>query len=371
MVNSDIFEEEDFDFGISAPLVTIAKDEPEGYDDLEDDDVDLYPVKKPLFGAPQVASHDSHATATIINLRASIDAKDLEIAELKEQVKKGNAEIERWKSAFLSRKDFLPPETTPDPASVLEAFDRMAARESHIKDQLLGARRRESSLIMILGGREDEITALKAENCQLRENLRPLNIQTKRLMLDPSIHAEFTRLKTELEISEKKVKELQDDLAAVQFTPHSKNGKMLMAKCRTLQEENEEIGREASEGKVHELENKFALQKQLNVELKRGYQELQELVNDINEEAEKLQETVYKLQRQLQLREQELQELNRQKVTTMDSRQPFQGRDVSVEKERESRRREGKRSRHERSRGRDDEAEDKSNRDREVDLPPP
>lgn len=46
------------------------------------------------------------------------------------------------------------------------------------------------------------------------------------------------------------MKELQDDLAAVQFTPHSKNGKMLMAKCRTLQEENEEIGREASEGKV-------------------------------------------------------------------------------------------------------------------------
>jgi hypothetical protein len=57
-------------------------------------------------------------------------------------------------------------------------------------------------------------------------------------------------LQTELEASEKKLKEAQDDLAAVQFTPHSKNGKMLMAKCRTLQEENEEIGREMSEGKV-------------------------------------------------------------------------------------------------------------------------
>lgn len=54
----------------------------------------------------------------------------------------------------------------------------------------------------------------------------------------------------ELEAAEKRVKELQDDLAAVQFTPHSKHGKLLMAKCRTLQEENTEIGREASEGKV-------------------------------------------------------------------------------------------------------------------------
>lgn len=46
------------------------------------------------------------------------------------------------------------------------------------------------------------------------------------------------------------MKELQDNIAAVQFTPQSKMGKMLMAKCRTLQEENEEIGNQAAEGKV-------------------------------------------------------------------------------------------------------------------------
>ncbi|PHT28970.1 FKBP12-interacting protein of 37 kDa [Capsicum baccatum] len=48
---------------------------------------------------------------------------------------------------------------------------------------------------------------------------------------------------------DKKVKELQDKIAAVNFTPESKMGKMLMAKCRTLQEENEEIGNQANEGK--------------------------------------------------------------------------------------------------------------------------
>ena len=52
------------------------------------------------------------------------------------------------------------------------------------------------------------------------------------------------------EEKEKKIKELQDNVAAVNFTPSSKHGKMLMAKCRTLQEENEEIGTMASEGKV-------------------------------------------------------------------------------------------------------------------------
>lgn len=53
-----------------------------------------------------------------------------------------------------------------------------------------------------------------------------------------------------VEEKDKKVKELQDNIAAVNFTPQSKMGKMLMAKCRTLQEENEEIGNQAREGKV-------------------------------------------------------------------------------------------------------------------------
>ncbi|PHU06655.1 FKBP12-interacting protein of 37 kDa [Capsicum chinense] len=53
-----------------------------------------------------------------------------------------------------------------------------------------------------------------------------------------------------VEEKDKKVKELQDKIAAVNFTPESKVGKMLMAKCRTLQEENEEIGNQANEGKV-------------------------------------------------------------------------------------------------------------------------
>jgi hypothetical protein len=65
-----------------------------------------------------------------------------------------------------------------------------------------------------------------------------------------NIHEFVWCTQKELEAAEKRVKELKDDLAAVQFTPHSKHGKLLMAKCRTLQEENTEIGREASEGKV-------------------------------------------------------------------------------------------------------------------------
>lgn len=54
-----------------------------------------------------------------------------------------------------------------------------------------------------------------------------------------------------VEEKEKKIKELQDNVSAMNFTTSSKLGKLLMAKCRTLQEENEEIGSVASEGKVN------------------------------------------------------------------------------------------------------------------------
>ncbi|RZR84803.1 hypothetical protein BHM03_00011684 [Ensete ventricosum] len=66
----------------------------------------------------------------------------------------------------------------------------------------------------------------------LKTQLRPPSMQfiTRKLLLDPAIHEEFTRLKNLVEEKEKKIKELQDNLAAVNFTASSKLGKMLMAK---------------------------------------------------------------------------------------------------------------------------------------------
>ena len=53
-----------------------------------------------------------------------------------------------------------------------------------------------------------------------------------------------------VEEKDKKIKELQDSYTAVTFTPLGVKGRMLMEKCKTLQEENEEIGHQAAEGKV-------------------------------------------------------------------------------------------------------------------------
>ncbi|CAI5963932.1 unnamed protein product [Closterium sp. NIES-64] len=285
----------------------------------EEEEVDIYPMEDEQASVPAAvaAAHD-HATTTILTLRACVEEKDATIKKLQSQLDEAHADLHKWRTAFHPA-NILAPEATAEPAAVVAAFEAVREAEAQLQEKLLAARRREAAMLIRLAGREQEVVAVKEQLQQVLENMQPASTQTRSLLLDAAIHAEFKRLKTESEALERRVRELQDDLAAVQFTPHSKNGKMLMAKCRTLQEENEDIGREAAEGKVHELENKLALQKQLNSELKRGYQELQEYVDEINEEAEKLEETVYKLQRQLQLRDAEVQELSRFKAGVLEA----------------------------------------------------
>ncbi|GJP33571.1 hypothetical protein CLOM_g18098 [Closterium sp. NIES-68] len=293
--------------------------EEEEDEEAEEEEVDIYPMAddQASFPVAAVAAGD-HATTTILTLRACVEEKEAAITKLQSQLDEAHADLHKWRTAFHPA-NILAPDTTAEPAAVVAAFEGARETEAQLQEKLLAARRREAAMLIRLAGREQEVVAVKEQLQQVLDSMQPASTQTRSLLLDAAIHAEFKRLKTESEALERRVRELQDDLAAVQFTPHSKNGKMLMAKCRTLQEENEDIGREAAEGKVHELENKLALQKQLNSELKRGYQELQEYVDEINEEAEKLEETVYKLQRQLQLRDAEVQELSRFKAGVLEA----------------------------------------------------
>ncbi|KAK6261255.1 hypothetical protein QUC31_007071 [Theobroma cacao] len=151
----------------------------------------------------------------------------------------------------------------------------------------------------------DELSAVR----DLKVQLKPPSMQARRLLLDPAIHEEFTRLKNLVEEKDKKVKELQENIAAVSFTPQSKMGKMLMAKCRTLQEENEEIGTQAEEGKMHELGMKLALQKTQNAELRSQFEALYKQMEGLTNDAERSNETVYILQEKLEEKDNEIKRL--------------------------------------------------------------
>lgn len=56
-----------------------------------------------------------------------------------------------------------------------------------------------------------------------------------------------------------------------------------------MQDENEEMGRELSEGKVHALERQVALAKGFVDDMRKGYVELEDHCAALDEEAEDLQ----------------------------------------------------------------------------------
>lgn len=73
----------------------------------------------------------------------------------------------------------------------------------------------------------------------------------------------------------------------------SATGKRLMTKCRMLLQENQELGKQLSQGKIAQLEAEIALQKKYSQELKASQDELSEYVFQVDEEAEGLQASVF------------------------------------------------------------------------------
>eukprot|EP00271_Cylindrocystis_brebissonii_P009882 TRINITY_DN2545_c0_g2_i2.p1 TRINITY_DN2545_c0_g2~~TRINITY_DN2545_c0_g2_i2.p1 ORF type:complete len:560 (-),score=141.09 TRINITY_DN2545_c0_g2_i2:634-2313(-) len=307
MANPDE-EMDDFDFGgdepeEQKPLRGVKRD----YEDFPeaDEDEEIFPAKQDL------TAEESTATTTILNLRSSLEEQSATIAALQGRLASANEERDSWLRAFQGGP-LVPPDTKPEAALVLEAISKLFATDARVKEELRYMKRRENTMLLKLEARDSKVAELESSIKELQQLLTYPVLRNGKLLLDPVVHAEFTHLKEQAEAAEKARQNLQDALTAQQFTPNSKSGKALMKKCKQLQEENEEIGLQASEGKLHDMENKLLLQKDLHEEMRKGYDELQDCVDEMNEEAEKVQANMYDLQRQLKQREQEVASLRQQ-----------------------------------------------------------
>ena len=89
---------------------------------------------------------------------------------------------------------------------------------------------------------------------------------------------------TQVEDAKRKAKEAQDELQASQYQSGSIHGKMLMNKCKELQEENDQLGKDLSEGRVQKLLADAALQKEYAREQKKALVETREWVEHLTDE---------------------------------------------------------------------------------------
>jgi len=161
------------------------------------------------------------------------------------------------------------------------------------------AARKENVLVMRLATKEQEMQEFVAQIQELKQSQRPSATQLQNMLLDPAVNLLFEKMKGELTDTREKLEQAQNDLSAWKFTPDSVTGKKLMAKCRMLIQENQELGKQLSQGRIAQLEAELALQKKYSEELKGTQDEMNEFVIQLDEEVEGMQATICTLQQQL------------------------------------------------------------------------
>nr|KAJ0213343.1 hypothetical protein LSAT_V11C400187730 [Lactuca sativa] len=182
------------------------------------------------------------ATGMILSLRESLQSCKDNLATCQLELEAAKSEIQKWHSAFQNESYI-----TTKPKNVVSYLQNLKSSKELLRDQVNQKSKEKGSCIYsnhCKAGTRDiklkviHLGVLQSAVRDLRSQLKPPSMQARRLLLDPTIHEEFTRLKNLVEEKDKKVEELEDNIGDVNFTPQSKMGKMLMAKCRTLQEEN-------------------------------------------------------------------------------------------------------------------------------------
>lgn len=131
-------------------------------------------------------------------------------------------------------------------------------------------------------------------------------------MLDPAVNTLIQQLRSELQATRLKLEDTQNELSAWKFTPDSNTGKRLMAKCRLLYQENEELGKITSSGRIAKLESDLALQKSFSEEMRQSQNELDCFLADLDEDVEGMQSTILILQQELKKAKDAVQTLQKE-----------------------------------------------------------
>ncbi|UJR34015.1 hypothetical protein I4U23_021429 [Adineta vaga] len=146
---------------------------------------------------------------------------------------------------------------------------------------------------------------------QMRDMMQtPSLARLRQTYLDPSINLIYGQMREEIEHSRKARDEAQNELQAWQFTPDSKTGKMLMARCKKLLEENEQLGKIVSSDNVAKLEGEIALQNRLLSNIKDAQTDYEEIMLDMDSNMDAMSNTLLHMRHQLNESHRQISSLN-------------------------------------------------------------
>ncbi|CAD5119680.1 DgyrCDS8275 [Dimorphilus gyrociliatus] len=184
-----------------------------------------------------------------------------------------------------------------------ELIDKLLEIEGELKKKETlnpEASQRENVLVMRLASKEQEVQELVGQVAELKQahaNSTLNNLQ--KALLDPAVNLVIQRLTSQLTTTKQKLESAQRDLDAFKFTADSQTGKRLMAKCRVLLQENEDLGKIISSGQIAKLEGEISLQKELVETMKKNESDLEQMFLEMDHDMEGLQATLQQNQQDL------------------------------------------------------------------------
>ncbi|KAJ8923188.1 hypothetical protein NQ315_001742 [Exocentrus adspersus] len=215
-----------------------------------------------------------------------------------------------------------------------------------LRAQLLDSQQRERVLVRRLTAKEQETQDYVCQLNELKSSQVPTASSLRSALLDPAVNGLLQQLRSELQATRLKLEDTQNELSAWKFTPDSNTGKRLMAKCRLLYQENEELGKITSSGRIAKLEGDLALQKSFSEEIRQSQNELDSFLADLDEDVEGMQSTILILQQELKKAKDTVQVLQKENSTLKMANSGRQNGDNSVcEQERTDSESEGERTR--------------------------
>ncbi|XP_039148661.1 pre-mRNA-splicing regulator female-lethal(2)D isoform X2 [Drosophila simulans] len=193
-----------------------------------------------------------------------------------------------------------------------DEIENLKLEQVRMAQQCADAQRREKILMRRLANKEQEFQDYVSQIAEYKAQQAPTALALRTALLDPAVNLLFERLKKELKATKAKLEETQNELSAWKFTPDSNTGKRLMAKCRLLYQENEELGKMTSNGRLAKLETELAMQKSFSEEVKKSQSELDDFLQELDEDVEGMQSTILFLQQELKTTRDRIQALEKE-----------------------------------------------------------
>ncbi|KAL5287675.1 WTAP family protein [Megaselia abdita] len=202
----------------------------------------------------------------------------------------------------------------------------LRSEKSRLEQQCADSQRRERILTKRLAIKEQEYQEFVNQIAAYKSSQAPGPAALKAALLDPAVNLLIEKLRKELQATKSKLEETQNELSAWKFTPDSNTGKRLMAKCRLLYQENEELGKMTSNGRLAKLEGELAMHKSFSEEVKKSQSELDGVIQELDEDVEAMQSTILLLQQELKTTKERIEHLeNENKNLKDDNKKPLNG----------------------------------------------